>query len=408
MTSHPRVLVLELLTEGAVYGWYARRVKIPNYAGVMAQSVAAWCEDLGAEVSYRTFTGIESPGTLLQGDWDVAFLSSSTRTAWVAYGTANILRQCGTVVALGGPHALAYPQDAARFCDYVLALTDRDLVSRVLEERNRSIGAEGMRLSAVRHPRELPGLRRRARFVRSALAKAVFAKTVPVLASLGCPYPCDFCSDAETPLQSFDPQQVTDDVRAAIELFPGALVFWHDPNFGISFDTVLDALERGVAGRRCRFGAQSSLSVLTNERMRRLGRAGFVAMIPGIESWSGYEHKQGNIPSSGRDRMEATAARINELAGFIPYVQVNLVLGLQADADHAALELTKEFVARAPAAWPNANLFTAYGLASPLSRQLAKEAAFFRFLSPWSIRKPARPPDWPASTWFGCSKMRWN
>jgi hypothetical protein len=150
-------------------------------------------------------------------------------------------------------------------------------------------------------------------------------------------------------------------------------VFWHDPNFGISFDTVLDALERGIAGRRCRFGAQSSLSVLTNERMRRLGRAGFVAMIPGIESWFGYEHKQGNIPSSGRDRMEATAARINELAGFIPYVQVNLVLGLQADADHAALELTKEFVARAPAAWPNANLFTAYGLASPLSRQLAKE-----------------------------------
>ena len=50
--------------------------------------------------------------------------------------------------------------------------------------------------------------------------------------------------------------------------------------------------------------------------------------------------------------LEATAARINELAGFIPYVQVNLVLGLQADADHAALELTKEFVARAPAAWP--------------------------------------------------------
>ena len=373
MANHPRVLVLELLTEGAVYGWYARRVKIPNYAGVMAQCVAAWCEDLGAEVSYRTFTGIESPGTLLQGDWDVAFLSSSTRTAWVAYGTANILRQCGTVVALGGPHALAYPQDAARFCDYVLALTDRDLVSRVLEERNRSIGAEGMRLSAVRHPRELPGLRRRARFVRSALAKAVFAKTVPVLASLGCPYPCDFCSDAETPLQNFDPQQVTDDVRAAIELFPGALVFWHDPNFGIPFDTVLDALERGVAGRRCRFGAQSSLSVLTSERMRRRGRAGFVAMLPGIESWSGYENKQGNISSSGRARMKATAERINELVGFIPYVQVNLVLGLQADADHAALELTKEFVARAPAAWPNANLFTAYGLASPLSRQLAKE-----------------------------------
>jgi hypothetical protein len=373
MANHPRVLVLELLTAGAVHGWYARRVKIPNFAGIMAQSVAAWCEDLGAEVSYRTFTGGESPASLLRGDWDVAFLSSYTRTAWVAYSIANILRKCGTVVALGGPHARAYPADAARFCDYVLALTDKDLVSRVLEERCQSTGAEGTCLSALRHPSELPGLRRRARFVRSALAKAAFAETVPVLASLGCPYTCDFCSDAATPLQNFDPQQVTDDVRAAIELFPGALVLWHDPNFGIPFDEVLDALERGVAGRRCRFGAQSSLSVLTSERMRRLGRAGFIAMFPGIESWSGYENKQGNIASSGRARMEATAERINELVSYVPYVQVNLILGLQADADHAMLELTKEFVARTPGAWPNANMFAAYGLASPLSRQLAKE-----------------------------------
>lgn len=373
MANNPRVLVLELLTGGAVEGWYARRAKIPNFAGVMAQSVAVWCEDLGAKVSYHTFTGNESLMSLLREDWDVAFLSSHTRTAWIAYGVAKILRRRGTIVALGGPHARAYPADAARYCDYVLALTDRDLVSRVLEERSQSIGAEGEYLSAERHPRQLPGLRRRAPFVRSALAKAAFAKTVPVIASLGCPYTCDFCSDATTPLQSFDPEQVIDDVKAAIELFPGALVFWQDPNFGIRFNDVLDALERGVAGRRCRFGAQSSLSVLTSERIRRLGRAGFIAMSPGIESWAGYENKQGNKVSSGRARMESIAERINELVSHVPYVQVNFILGLQADADHTALELTKEFVRRAPGSWPNINIFSAYGLSSPLSRQLAKE-----------------------------------
>jgi hypothetical protein len=364
--------VLELVTSGRRGSWFQRRVLYPNYHGVMASVVAAWADDDGAEVAYRVYVGDESPAELLAGDWDVAFLSSFTRTAWTAYAVSHHLRTRGTVTALGGPHAHSYPEDARRWFDYVLGYTDADTVRHVLDERRPARGP-GRLLSAPRHPPVLPGLRRRAPFIETAVRRGRVFHAVPALASLGCPYTCDFCSDAEVAFKPLPLTDVEDDVRFARERWPEAMVFWHDPNFGIRFDETLEAVERGLQGRRGYFGAESSLSLLSPARLARMRDAGFAVMVPGIESWLDYGRKAGAGGTSGRQRLEATARHVNGVLDAIPYVQVNFILTLDADTDLANMALTREFVAACPGAWPNMNLATAFGQSSPLSRSLAKQ-----------------------------------
>jgi hypothetical protein len=71
--------------------------------------------------------------------------------------------------------------------------------------------------------------------------------------------------------------------------------------------------------------------------------------------------------------MESTARQVSGLQDAIPYVQVNFIVTLDADAACANLELTREFVSLCPAAWPNLNLATAFGRSAPLSRALAAQ-----------------------------------
>lgn len=367
------VLVLEILSGAPGRGWYDRNVKLPNFYGIMAQAVAVWAEDLGCSVTYRTYTGNEPIRDLLSGEWDAAFLSAYTRAAFAAYAASRLLRASGTITALGGPHATAYPEDSARHFDYVLGFTDRDTVARVVSERRPAGEAAGSILAAARHPDRLPSLRRRRRFIDAARRKARFVRVIPVLSSIGCPFECEFCSDANVDYQPLPLADVEEDLRYAAESFPNALLIWMDPNFGVRFGPLMDAVDRAGNGA-LRFGAQSSLSLLGSERLARLARARFEVVVPGLESWFSCADKLGNTGRPrGRDRVREASRAVNSVLSAIPYVQVNFVFGLGGEPLGESFDLTEEFVRAVPAAWPTFNLITAWGTSSPLSRRLLGE-----------------------------------
>jgi hypothetical protein len=144
-------------------------------------------------------------------------------------------------------------------------------------------------------------------------------------------------------------------------------VGWHDPNFGVRFSETMDAIEEAVPPGSIDFIAESSLSILTEPHMRRLARNGFKALLPGIESWFDLGEKSRTLHAKGYEKVREVSAQVNMILRYIPYIQTNFVLGLDADEGTAPFELTKRFIDLAPGAFPGYSLLTAFGEAAPLN-----------------------------------------
>src|SRR3546814_15625233 len=97
----------------------------------------------------------------------------------------------------------------------------------------------------------------------------------------------------------------------------------------------------------------------------RLQRNGFDAVLPGIESWYDLGNKSKTGARTGGDKVRQVADHVNMILRHIPFVQTNFVLGLDCDEGADPFELTKHFLALAPAAYTDFPLLTPIGEASP-------------------------------------------
>ncbi len=200
-----------------------------------------------------------------------------------------------------------------------------------------------------------------------------------MISSLGCPYQCPFCIDSTVKYQPLSRDQLADDLRFIEREMPDAVIGWHDPNFGVRFDEYLSTIE--AASERCklRFIAESSLSLLSESNVRRMAAAGFVALLPGIESWYGLGFKSKTGAKEGRAKVDQVAAHVNMLLEHVPYVQTNFVLGLDNDRGPEPFELTKLFVDKVPGAFPAYSQRTAFGEATPENLELQKAGRVLGF-----------------------------
>ena len=350
-----------------------------NLASIMPQVVAVWCEKAGHEVHFNCYTGVGNITDELPADLDLLFISAFTRSAHLAYAISNLYRQRGTVTALGGPHARCYPDDARQYVDYVLGITDRRLVDDLLKD----CGAQrplGLCLSAARQPRDLPGVRERWKFIAATLAKApTRLKFVPMIGSLGCPYTCSFCIDSKVDYQPLDYDQIRDDLKFIGRKMANPKVLWHDPNFGIRFDDYLSIIEEAAPGGSIPFLAESTLSLLSEKNARRLGAAGCLGILPGIESWYDMGNKSGTGRRQGEEKVLRVADQVNMILRHIPYIQTNFVLGLDDDEGAEPFELTRKFITLAPGAFPAYSLLSAFGEAVPQNIDLQRSGRILGF-----------------------------
>src|SRR5688572_15096071 len=350
-----------------------------NLAGLMAQAVAVWCEELGHRVSYLCYTGAQDILREVGKETDVVFISGFTRSAQTAYALSTHFRSKGMVTVLGGPHARCYPDDAVRWFDYALGFTDKVLIADVLADCSRP-RSEGAYLAAPAQPRELPSARQRWRFITQTLRGAPsMLKVVPMISSLGCPYTCSSCIDSTVRYQPLSRDQLADDLKFIEREMPDAVIGWHDPNFGVRFDEYLTTIETASERRKLRFIAESSLSLLSEANVRRMAAAGFVALLPGIESWYGMGFKSKTGANQGMAKVEQVADHVNMLLEHVPYVQTNFVLGLDDDAGAEPFELTKAFVDKVPGAFPAYSQRTAFGEATPENLELQKAGRVLGF-----------------------------
>ncbi len=275
----------------------------PNLASIMPQVVAVWCEQAGHEVRYICYTGTEDLERELLQETDLLFIGAFTRSALTAYAISNLFRSRGAITVLGGPHARSYPHDAARFFDYVLGFTNRETIQDVLRDCAPS-PTQGRYLSADRQPDHLPGVKERWKFIEPTLAKAPTIKIVPMIASLGCPYTCNFCIDSDVDYQTISFDQMTEDLRFLLTKARRPRVGWHDPNFGVRFDSCMTTIEDAVGHNRIDFIAEMTLSLLSEPHLKRMKQNGFKAVLPGIESWYSMGDKSRTGRNAGLDKVK--------------------------------------------------------------------------------------------------------
>jgi len=333
-----RIGIVDLVTKGPTRALYAR-VMHANLASIMPQVVGVWCEAEGHQVTFVCYTGFEDLVAELPADVDLVFIGAFTEAGLLAYALSNLFRSRGAITVLGGPHARCYPEDARRYFDYVLGFTDRTVIRDVLQDcaRHRPLGVHR---AAPRQPVALPGVRERWKFIEPTLRKAPFFKIVPMRRPR---------------------------------------VGWHDPNFGVRFDEVLDAIEAAAPPGSIDFVAESSLSLLSEPHVQRLRRNGFKAILPGIESWYSLGNKSKTGKVEGLAKVEQVSDHVNMILRHIPYVQTNFVLGLDSDQGPEPFELTKRFVDRTPGAFPGYSLLSAFGRAAPLNLEYQRTGRVLPF-----------------------------
>jgi hypothetical protein len=338
----------------------------PNLASIMPQVIGAWCREEGHHVTFVCYTGFEDLISELPSEVDLIFIGAFTEAAHTAYALSNLFRSKGAITAIGGPHARCYPEDALRYFDYVLGFTDRETLRGVLWDCSPHRPA-GIQIAARQQPTTLPGVRERWPFIEPTLKKAPLIQIVPMLGSMGCPYTCSFCIDATVPYQPMNFDGIQEDLRFLLKKFKRPMVAWHDPNFGVRFDSYLDVIERAVPPGRIDFLAESSLSLLSEPHLKRLKHNGFKALLPGIESWFDLGNKSKTGAQVGMDKVRQVAEHVNLILSYIPYVQANFVLGLDTDEGAEPFDLTKRFLDLTPGVFPGYSLLTAFGRAAPVN-----------------------------------------
>jgi hypothetical protein len=360
-----RIGIIDIVSKGPTRALYAR-VMNASLASIMPQAIGVWCKEEGHEVTFVCYTGFEDLLTELPDNVDVVFIGAFTEAAHTAYALSHLFRRRGAITVIGGPHARCYPEDSARYFDYVLGFTDKDTLRDVLQDRSQH-RPMGVHMAAMQQPRTLPGVRERWQFIEPTLRKAPLLKMVPMLGSLGCPYTCSFCIDSTVPYQLMDFDVLREDLRFLRKKFRRPLVAWHDPNFGVRFDDYLDMIEDAVPPGSIDFVAESSLSLLSEPHLKRLKRNGFKGVLPGIESWFALGDKSKTGARLGMEKVRQVSEHVNLILKYIPYIQTNFVLGLDTDQGPEPFELTKRFLDMSPGAFPAYSLLSAFGRAAPLN-----------------------------------------
>lgn len=95
-----KVGVIDLVTNSSKRNLWKRAVNA-NFASIMPQAVAAWCEEDGYAVTYVCYTGVETLEEELPDDVDIVFISAFSLAAQVAYALSNLYRSKGAVTVLG-------------------------------------------------------------------------------------------------------------------------------------------------------------------------------------------------------------------------------------------------------------------------------------------------------------------
>lgn len=383
-----KIGILELLTSKVTttQEYVASFLFKKQYISVTPQAISVWCRQMGHRVYYTTYYGLGEPHKKLPIDLDIIFLSAPTHLAVFAYALAKIYRKAGVCTVIGGPHAKSFPQDCLRYFDLVVLDCDQALIGDILKDEF----APGNIISSSKPYEEPPTIEERLPEIKASAfigGRPHWGSSLPMLASVGCPYSCDFCTDWNVRYRALSSDRLAADLRFAGKHLSNTILYFHDPNFGVRFDETMDVFEQIPPNQRNQYLVESSLKLLNPARLQRLCDTNCLGLAPGIESWNGYSNKAGVGKATGQEKLKRVVTQLHELRDYIPYLQANLILGLDVDQGDEPFALTKAFLEQTPFVWPQLNIPMAFG-GTPLFDTLLREGRILARLPFTFYRQP--------------------
>ncbi len=387
-----KIGVIDLLVDARAKGWtgsvYSHYFQ-KQFASIMPQVVAVWCRQLGHQVHYATYHGQQDPKSLLPDDLDVVFVAAFSKASALAYALAKLYRREGTLTVIGGPHATCFASDCIRFFDIVVEACDKTLIDDIL----RGDFAPPAIVTSGRPLTDFPSVEERMPEIavsNLSRGRPILSSTIPLMASIGCPYTCNFCTVGSTRYAALSPEAVKEDLRYVSRHLPGVAIIYHDPNFAVRFDETMDLIETVPKGHRNRYIMESTLSILKPSRLRRLRETGCLYVAPSVESWTDYANKAGVGDRSGRDKLEHVIEHFKQIGAYVPGMDANFIFGTDGDRGTEPVELTKEFIRRLPAVFPSIQIPTPYGATPLFDEHLAqgrilREMPFAFYYTPYLV-----------------------
>ncbi len=230
-------------------------------------------------------------------DVDLVGITCMTALAPRAYEIAEVFRQRGIPVVLGGMHPSFQPEEALRHADAVVVGEAEGVWERVVEA-----AATGS-LSGIYKASEPVDLANLKPLPRHLLRGPGYATMQAVQATRGCPHQCSFCSVSAFHGGRFRKRPVADVVAEVSEL-PERFFIFVDDNLTAEREYARELFEALIPLRK-RWMTQSTLAIAEDTELVELAsQAGCMGIFAGLETFS-----EGNLAAMEKSFNQASTYR---------------------------------------------------------------------------------------------------
>lgn len=252
--------------------------------------------------------------------FDLVAITVNTPNASHCYEISTKFRKIGCKVVLGGPHVTLMPDEAKRYCDYIIIgeaeNTWPEFLGDFYEGKVKSIYKE----EGIVSLKNLPIPRRDLVKGRPFMKGAVFS-------TRGCPYHCSYCNLKQIYSDSFRIRPIEEVIEDIKSMNTKYFVFWDDNFFGDK--EYAKSLMKELTKLNKKWAAQVTIERCEDEELLRLARkAGCMYLFVGLESFSDASLVKANKTINNVNKYKETIDKIHRNGISI---QTGIIFGFDTD-----------------------------------------------------------------------------